>query len=84
MAFTLISVIVVFIGVIASIILFIVGVIRGFLKKGWQLVGYSLLLFFATIVVYSVAKVIYTKFFRATAVQNLQELSQPGSINRFK
>ncbi len=84
MAFTLISIVLVFLGVVTSIILFIVGIIRGFLKKGWKLVGYSILLFIATVMIYSIAQSIYTNFFRASALQNLQELSQPGPIDRFK
>jgi hypothetical protein len=84
MAFTLISIIVVFIGVITSIILFIIGVIRGFLKKGWRLVGYSILLFIATTIIYSVAQGIYYKFFRASTVQDLQNLSQPKNIDLSK
>lgn len=84
MAFTLISIIVVFLGVVTSIILFIVGVIRGFLKKGWKLVSYSILLFIATVAIYSVARGVYAQFFRSSTLQNLQKVNQPKIIDLTK
>ena len=81
MPFILISILVIFIGVIASIILFIVGLVRGLLKKGWRLVGYSVLLFIVVVIFYTIAQGLYIKYIQSAAVQNLQELSQPRPIN---
>jgi len=81
MLFTIVSILVVLLGVLASIVLFFIGVVRGLTKKGWRWVGYSILLFIAIVIFYSGAQFIYLKYFRASTVNNLQQLSQPRPLN---
>lgn len=60
------------VGVLLSIVLFIIGVIRGLLKKGWKMVVYAVLLFITTVVVYSVAQNYYLRNAHPSVIQNLQ------------
>jgi len=75
MAITLLAMLFIVVGTLLSVVLFIIGIIRGLSKKGWRLVGISVLLFISTLVVYSIAQNFYIQKVRSPVLENLQENS---------
>lgn len=78
---TLLLVLVIVIGFLLSIILFIIGIIRALLKKGWRLVIVSVVLFVVVMIFYSIARVFYANLLRPTNIANLQKMSLSPNSN---
>ena len=69
------------IGIPVTIILLIIGVIRGLLKKKWKLAKFSAGLFVLLLIFYLIAQRFYTNFLRPSVINNLQEISKPRPLN---
>jgi len=78
MSITLPLMLFIIVGFLASLILFFIGIIRGLFKKGWRLVGYSVLLFIIIVIVYTLTQSFYMKNVRPSVIKNLQENVLPS------
>ncbi len=70
-------------GVVTSAVMFVVGIIRGLLKKGWKILGISILVFVVTVIIYTVLQGIYTSSISPPVlhIQNLNTFQNAPQAN---